>query len=113
MSLLLLVDLDGVVYRGAQPVPGVAEVNSFGGHVRQVQVIIRPEALASYRLTLHDVVTAIEANNAVAAVDQWARKSMDKKEWAEAMRIYEIGLKYLPDSSHLKHNREYCQQQKR
>ena len=26
MSLLLLVDLDGVVYRGADPVPGVAEV---------------------------------------------------------------------------------------
>ncbi len=26
MSLLLLVDLDGVVYRGAEPVPGVAEV---------------------------------------------------------------------------------------
>src|SRR5262245_17543062 len=26
MLMLLLVDLDGVVYRGAQPVPGVAEV---------------------------------------------------------------------------------------
>ena len=26
MSLLLLVDLDGVVYRGADPVPGVADV---------------------------------------------------------------------------------------
>ena len=26
MSLLLLVDLDGVVYRGADPVPGVAAV---------------------------------------------------------------------------------------
>ena len=26
VSLLLLVDLDGVVYRGADPVPGVAEV---------------------------------------------------------------------------------------
>lgn len=26
VSLLLLVDLDGVVYRGTEPVPGVAEV---------------------------------------------------------------------------------------
>ena len=26
MSLLLLVDLDGVVYRGSEPVPGVASV---------------------------------------------------------------------------------------
>jgi cobalt-zinc-cadmium resistance protein CzcA len=58
---------DRMVKPQLRTVPGVAEVNSFGGHVRQVQVVIRPEALASYRLTLHDVVTAIEANNAVAA----------------------------------------------
>ncbi|HEU0077279.1 MAG TPA: efflux RND transporter permease subunit, partial [Longimicrobiaceae bacterium] len=58
---------DRVVKPQLRTVPGVAEVNSFGGHVRQVQVIIRPEALASYGLTLHDVVQAVEANNAVAA----------------------------------------------
>ncbi len=58
---------DRLVKPQLRTIPGVAEVNSFGGHVRQVQVVIRPEALASYRLTLHDVVTAIEANNAVAA----------------------------------------------
>ncbi|MBB4637530.1 efflux RND transporter permease subunit [Longimicrobium terrae] len=58
---------DRVVKPQLRTVPGVAEVNSFGGYVRQVQVVIRPEALASYRLTLHDVVAAIEANNAVAA----------------------------------------------
>lgn len=58
---------DRVVKPQLRTVPGVAEVNPFGGSVRQVQVVIRPEALASYRLTLHDVVTAIEANNAVAA----------------------------------------------
>lgn len=58
---------DRLVKPQLRTVRGVAEVNSFGGHVRQVQVVIRPEALASYRLTLHDVVTSIEANNAVAA----------------------------------------------
>lgn len=58
---------DRLVKPQLRTVRGVAEVNSFGGYVRQVQVVIRPEALASYRLTLHDVVTAIEANNAVAA----------------------------------------------
>lgn len=58
---------DRLVKPQLRTVAGVAEVNSFGGYVRQVQVVIRPEALASYRLTLHDVVTAIEANNAVAA----------------------------------------------
>jgi cobalt-zinc-cadmium resistance protein CzcA len=58
---------DRVVKPQLRTVPGVAEVNAFGGYVRQVQVVIRPEALASYGLTLHDVVQAVEANNAVAA----------------------------------------------
>ena len=48
-------------------VAGVTEVNSFGGYVRQAQVVIRPERLQSFGLTLHDVVEAVEANNAVAA----------------------------------------------
>ncbi len=58
---------DRIVKPQLRTVPGVAEVNPFGGYVRQVQVIIRPDQLASYGLTLHDVVEAVEANNAVAA----------------------------------------------
>lgn len=48
-------------------VPGVVEVNAFGGLVRQVKVTIAPEQLVAFGLTLHDLVEAIEANNAVAA----------------------------------------------
>jgi heavy metal efflux system protein len=40
---------------------------AFGGLVRQVKVTIAPERLVMFGLTLHDVVEAIEANNAVAA----------------------------------------------
>jgi cobalt-zinc-cadmium resistance protein CzcA len=58
---------DRIVRPQLRGVPGVTEVNAFGGHVRQVQVTIRPERLVAYGLTLHDVVEAIEANNAVAA----------------------------------------------
>ena len=58
---------DRIVRPQLRSVPGVTEVNSFGGFVRQVQVTISPERLVAYGLTLHDVVEAIEAGNAIAA----------------------------------------------
>jgi cobalt-zinc-cadmium resistance protein CzcA len=58
---------DRIVRPQLRTVPGVTEVNSFGGYVRQAQVIVRPEELVSHGLTLHDVVEAVESNNAVAA----------------------------------------------
>ncbi len=45
-------------------VPGVAEVNSWGGDERQYQVVIDPQTLHSRDLTLAQVAEAIEKNNA-------------------------------------------------
>jgi cobalt-zinc-cadmium resistance protein CzcA len=50
-----------------KPIPGVNEVNSFGGFVKQYQILVRPDALLKYDLTLRDVVEAVEKNNANAA----------------------------------------------
>ena len=47
-------------------VPGVAEVNSFGGFVKQYQVIVNPDRLTSYGITLSQVFQALEKNNANA-----------------------------------------------
>jgi cobalt-zinc-cadmium resistance protein CzcA len=58
---------DRIVRPQLRTVPGVTEINSFGGFVRQAQVVIRPDRLVSFGLTLHDVVAAVEANSAVAA----------------------------------------------
>ena len=44
-------------------VPGVAEVASVGGYVRQYQVDIDPNKLRAYGVTLADVKTAIERSN--------------------------------------------------
>jgi cobalt-zinc-cadmium resistance protein CzcA len=48
-------------------VPGVTEVNSFGGFVKQIQITIAPEKLVAYGLTLHDVFEAVGAGSAIAA----------------------------------------------
>ena len=44
-------------------VPGVAEVNSFGGFEKQYHVLVRPDALVKYGLTLRQVFDAVAANN--------------------------------------------------
>lgn len=44
-------------------VPGVAEVATVGGYVKQYQVTIDPNALASYNLPLKEVVMAIQNSN--------------------------------------------------
>lgn len=54
---------DWVVAQQLRSVPGVAEVNSFGGFAKQYQVLIRPEALVQYGLTLEQVMAAVAANN--------------------------------------------------
>ncbi|HEY9429688.1 MAG TPA: CusA/CzcA family heavy metal efflux RND transporter [Gemmatimonadaceae bacterium] len=44
-------------------VPGVSEVNSWGGYIDQLQVDADPVRLASYGLTLDDVHDALQRNN--------------------------------------------------
>ncbi len=54
---------DWVVKLLLMPVDGVTDVLSFGGEVRQYQVMLDPQRLLAYHLTGDDVAAAIEANN--------------------------------------------------
>ena len=45
-------------------VPGVSEINSWGGLTKQFQVVVDPQQLERYGLALRQVYAAIEANNA-------------------------------------------------
>jgi cobalt-zinc-cadmium resistance protein CzcA len=47
-------------------VPGVTEINSHGGYYKCFEVRPEPNRVASYGLTIHDFVAAIESNNASA-----------------------------------------------
>ena len=44
-------------------IPGVNEVNSFGGYIRQYEVVADPDRLLKYDLTLADVAKALPENN--------------------------------------------------
>jgi cobalt-zinc-cadmium resistance protein CzcA len=58
---------DYIVRPLLRSIPGVTDVNSFGGLVKQYQVIIKPERLTSFKVTLQQVFEALEKNNANAS----------------------------------------------
>ncbi len=55
---------DWVVRPLLRSIPGVAEINSQGGYVKQYQVLVNPGRLRHYDLTLQQVVQAVSDNNA-------------------------------------------------
>jgi cobalt-zinc-cadmium resistance protein CzcA len=54
---------DWVVERQFRTVPGVVDVNGFGGPTKQYQVLIDPVKLKSYGITLNQVFTALSNGN--------------------------------------------------
>jgi copper/silver efflux system protein len=46
-----------------QAVPGVSEVATVGGQVRQYQITVNPNALASYKISLDAVINAVRKGN--------------------------------------------------
>jgi cobalt-zinc-cadmium resistance protein CzcA len=55
---------DWVLRPMLRSIPGVAEINSMGGLERQFQVLVNPDRLRHYRLSLREVLESIERNNA-------------------------------------------------
>ena len=54
---------DWVVRREMLGTPGVADINSYGGFVKQYEIAVNPERLRGMNLTLTDIFEALEKNN--------------------------------------------------
>lgn len=54
---------DWIVRRQLLGVPGIAEVSSFGGKLKQYEISVNANKLQSYSLTIDDLFQALEANN--------------------------------------------------
>ncbi len=63
MELRTLLEWD--IGRRLRAVPGVVEVNIWGGREKQFQVMIDPQRLLAVKLSLKDVYEALEQNNAL------------------------------------------------
>ena len=58
---------DRVIAPRLRAVPGVTEINAFGGYVRRLQVVVSPERLMRFGITLHDVIEAVETGSQIPA----------------------------------------------
>ncbi len=54
---------DWIVRREMLGTPGVADINSYGGFVKQYEIAVNPESLRGLNLTLTDIFVALEKNN--------------------------------------------------
>ncbi|GFM68051.1 cation transporter [Pseudomonas cichorii] len=54
---------DWIIKPQLRNVPGVAEINTIGGFAKQYQIAPDPKKLAAYKLTLNDLIVALERNN--------------------------------------------------
>jgi heavy metal efflux system protein len=64
MSAMDLKDLhEWVIKPQLRTLPGVSEINAWGGQTKQFQIVVDPALLNLYGLTLHDVASRVEANN--------------------------------------------------
>jgi cobalt-zinc-cadmium resistance protein CzcA len=64
MTPMQLKDLhEWTIKNQLRAVPGVSDINTWGGESKQYQIVLKPAVLQQYGLTLHDVAARIEQNN--------------------------------------------------
>ncbi|MFY0053428.1 efflux RND transporter permease subunit, partial [Acinetobacter baumannii] len=54
---------DWIVRRQLLGTPGIADVSSFGGLLKQYEIALNSDKLRSYNLSIADVFKALEKNN--------------------------------------------------
>ena len=54
---------DWIVRRQLNGTPGVAEINSFGGELKQYEVAVNPDRLRAMGVSISDIFAALEKNN--------------------------------------------------
>lgn len=76
---------DWVIKPVLRKVPGVAEVNTWGGFEKQFHVVVETDRLIKYRLTFEDLVEALQTNNHNVGGGQIVRGG-------ESLLVHGVGL---------------------
>ena len=76
---------DWVIKPELRKVPGVAEVNTWGGFEKQFHVVVETGRLIKYRLTFEELVEALQANNQNVGGGQIVRSG-------ESLLVHGVGL---------------------
>ena len=92
---------DWIIRRQLLGTPGVAEVSSFGGKLKQYEVAIDPAKMRSVGITLSDVFSALEKNNqnSGAAYIEKGPSLLFIRTEGLALNIEEIGTIFIAKSA--------------
>ena len=94
---------DWLVSPQLRTLPGITEVNSFGGFVKQFHVVPDPDLLLKYKISLRDILEALEANNANAGggyiVKDWEQINVVSKGLVVDMRDIERIVLHAEDGT--------------
>jgi len=95
--------IEDTVQDRLERVPGVSQVNVFGGSERELQVTVDPNRMARYQLTIPEVVDALRSANISATagdVEEGKRRYIVRTEgeFAEPAQIEQVVLRSLRDS---------------
>lgn len=75
--------IEDVIKDRVERVDGVGQVNVYGASEREIEIVVEPELLARYRLTVSDVLDVLRRNNAVMSagdVDEGKRRYVVRTE---------------------------------
>jgi HAE1 family hydrophobic/amphiphilic exporter-1 len=90
--------LEDVVQERIERIPGISGVNIFGETEREMRVIVDPERLAQFRLTVGDVINRLREGNASISggdVDEGKRRYVVRTEgdFKDVDHVYDIVLR--------------------
>ncbi len=90
--------LEDVVQERIERIAGISGVNIFGETEREMRIVVDPERLAQYRMTVEDVVTRLRAENASTSggdVDEGKRSYVVRTDgdFTNVDQVYEIVLR--------------------
>jgi len=90
--------LEDVVQERIERIPGISGVNIFGETEREMRIIVDPERLAQFRLTVSDVVDRLRAENASISggdVEEGKRRYVVRTEgdFTNVDQVYDIVLR--------------------
>lgn len=92
---------DWIIKYNLQTVPGVTEVLSIGGDVKQYHIQVRPLELLRYDVSLHEIVEAVKANNAnigaqfiVENEEEFVVRSVGLASGIEALKLVAVKVEH-------------------
>lgn len=94
---------DWIVKKQLAGMKGIVEISSFGGYLKQYEIVVNPDKLVAMGITLQELMDALTANNANTGASYIEKGERSIFVRAEGMikKVQDIGMIYIRQSGHV------------